>query len=151
MTRAQAAEAERERARAEAEAASRTKDEFFAMLGHELRNPLGAITTALHVIDTVRPARRAERRRPARSSGGRSSHLVRLVDDLLDVTRLATGKISSTLRRVDLAAVARRAVAGAGRDHARRERCAADAAAPVWIDADETRLEQILSNLLGNA
>jgi signal transduction histidine kinase/CheY-like chemotaxis protein len=140
-------EGERERARVEAEATSRTKDEFFAMLGHELRNPLGAITTALHVIDLCGPLdeRSGEARAIIRRQVG---HLVRLVDDLLDVTRLATGKISLSLRRIDLAAVARHAVASVS---ARGRTLTCRAAAPVWIDADETRIEQILGNLLGNA
>src|SRR4029077_7505822 len=105
------AEAERERAHAQAEASSRAQDEFFAMLGHELRNPLGAITTALHVIDLCGPLddRSDEARAIIRRQVGQ---LVRLVDDLLDVTRLATGKVSLSLRRIDLAAVARRAVEG---------------------------------------
>jgi PAS domain S-box-containing protein len=142
-------EAERERAHAQAEAESRAKDEFFAMLGHELRNPLGAITTALHVIELCGPL--DERSAEARAIIGRQvRHLVRLVDDLLDVTRLATGKVSLSLRRIDLAAVARRAVAGAVTSAGGRTlACRADA--PVWIDADETRIEQILGNLLGNA
>jgi signal transduction histidine kinase/CheY-like chemotaxis protein len=143
------AEAERERAHAQAEAASRAKDEFFAMLGHELRNPLGAITTALHVIELCGPL--DERSGEARAIIGRQvQHLVRLVDDLLDVTRLATGKISLSLRRIDLAAVAQGAVAGAA-TAARGRSLTCRAAAPVWIDADETRIEQVLGNLLGNA
>jgi CheY-like chemotaxis protein/nitrogen-specific signal transduction histidine kinase len=141
------AEAERERAHAQAEANSRAKDEFFAMLGHELRNPLGAITTALHVIDVCGPLdeRSGEARAIIRRQVGQ---LVRLVDDLLDVTRLATGKVSLSLRRIDLTAVARRAVDGVS---ARGRTVTCRAGAPVWIDADETRMEQILGNLLGNA
>ncbi|HEX5530554.1 MAG TPA: MASE1 domain-containing protein, partial [Methylomirabilota bacterium] len=143
------AEAERERAHAQAEAASRAKDEFFAMLGHELRNPLGAITTALHVIELCGPL--DERSGEARAIIARQvQHLVRLVDDLLDVTRLATGKVSLTLRRIDLAAVARRAVAGTV-PAARGRALTCRAAESVWIDADETRIEQVLGNLLGNA
>src|SRR4026208_339830 len=119
------------------------------MLGHELRNPLGAITGALHVIDLCGPG--DERSVQARATITRQvRHLVRLVDDLLDVTRLTTGKITLSLRPVDLAAVTRRAVGGVsatapGRSVERR------AARPAWIAADETRLEQILTNLLGNA
>jgi PAS domain S-box-containing protein len=140
---------ERERARTQAEEASRIKDEFFAMLGHELRNPLGAITTALHVIDTGGAG--DERSAKAREIVDRQvRHLVRLVDDLLDVTRLTTGKISLGRHPVDLAAVARRVVGAlAATTPARRLRCEAGGA--VWIEADETRLEQILNNLLGNA
>ncbi len=149
VTERRRTEEDRERARADAEEASRVKDEFFAMLGHELRNPLGAITTALHVIDTGAPG--DERRAKAREIVARQvRHLVRLVDDLLDVTRLATGKITLGRRPVDLAAVARRVVAAlAATTPALNLRAEADAAA--WIEADETRLEQILTNLLGNA
>ncbi len=116
---------ERERARAQAEEASRIKDEFFAMLGHELRNPLGAITTALHVIDSGGAG--DERSAQAREIVDRQvRHLVRLVDDLLDVTRLTTGKITLGLQPVDLAAVARRVVGAlAATTPARRLRCEA--------------------------
>jgi PAS domain S-box-containing protein len=143
------AEAERARAHAETEAANRAKDEFFAMLGHELRNPLGAITGALHVIDLCGPG--DERSAQARAIVTRQvRHLVRLVDDLLDVTRLTTGKIILSLRPIDLAAVTRRAVGAlAATAPGRRVECRA--AEPAWIAADETRLEQILTNLLGNA
>ena len=143
------AEAERERAHAQAEAASRAKDEFFAMLGHELRNPLGAITTALHVIDLCGPS--DVRSGEARAIISRQvQHLVRLVDDLLDVTRLATGKVSLSLRRIDLAAISRRVVAASAAS-ARDHRIEGHAPEAVWIDADETRIEQILGNLIGNA
>ncbi len=127
VTERRRTEEDRERARADAEEASRIKDEFFAMLGHELRNPLGAITTALHVIDTGAPG--DERSAQAREIVARQvRHLVRLVDDLLDVTRLATGKITLGRRPVDLAAVARRVVAAlAATTPARHLRCEADA------------------------
>ncbi len=140
-------EAERERARADAEAANRAKDEFFAMLGHELRNPLGAISTALHVVEAAGPldARAVEARRII---SRQIVHLVRLVDDLLDVTRLATGKIALDAVPVDLAAVARRVTASVAAS-GRAIEC--HAAAPAWIKGDETRLEQILLNLLNNA
>ena len=149
VTERRRAEDERERARAQAEEASRIKDEFFAMLGHELRNPLGAITTALHVIDTVEPG--DQRSAQAREIVARQvRHLVRLVDDLLDVTRLATGKITLGRHPVDLAALARRVVTTlAATTPTLRLQVQADGSA--WIEADETRLEQILANLLGNA
>jgi PAS domain S-box-containing protein len=142
-------ESERERAQAEAEAASRTKDEFFAMLGHELRNPLGVITTALHVIEVTGPL--DERGVKARQIIARQVViLVRLVDDLLDVTRLATGKIALSQSPVNLGAAAQRAVtavaAGAPGRH-----IACHALGDLWIQADEPRLEQILLNLLHNA
>jgi PAS domain S-box-containing protein len=143
------AESERARAHAEAESANRAKDEFFAMLGHELRNPLGAITGALHVIDICGPG--DERSTQARAIISRQvHHLVRLVDDLLDVTRLTTGKITLSLRPVDLAVVTRRAASAlAATAPTRHVECRAEDG--IWIAADETRLEQILTNLLGNA
>ncbi|MGH7369004.1 MAG: MASE1 domain-containing protein [Candidatus Rokuibacteriota bacterium] len=149
VTERKRTEGERERARAEAEAASRVKDEFFAMLGHELRNPLGAITTALHVIDNCGPL--DERSGQAREIIARQvRHLVRLVDDLLDATRLTTGKITLGRRPVELTAVARRVTSAfAATTPTRRLHCEATGA--VWIEADETRLEQILTNLLGNS
>ncbi len=142
-------EGERERAQAEAEAASQTKDEFFAMLGHELRNPLGAITTALHLIEVTGPL--DERGVKARQIIARQVViLVRLVDDLLDVTRLTAGKIVLSPSPVNLGAAAQRAVtavaAGAPDRH-----IACHALGDLWIQADETRLEQILQNLLHNA
>jgi PAS domain S-box-containing protein len=142
-------EAERERAQAEAEAASRTKDEFFAMLGHELRNPLGVITTALHVLQVTGPL--DERGAKAREIIARQVvTLVRLVDDLLDVTRLTTGKIVLSPSPVNLGAAAQRAVAAVAAGAPDRH-IACHALGDLWIHADETRLEQILLNLLHNA
>ena len=80
--------------RAAAEAANRTKDEFLAMLGHELRNPLAPILTALQLM-TLRGDGSAVKERTVIDRQVR--HLVRLVDDLLDVSRIARGKID--LRR----------------------------------------------------
>jgi signal transduction histidine kinase len=142
-------EGERERARVEAEAASRTKDEFFAMLGHELRNPLSVITTALRIVEVTGPL--DERNEKARQIIVRQvATLVRLVDDLLDVTRLTTGKIVLSPSPVNLGAAAQRAVtavaAGAPGRH-----ISCHALDDLWIEADETRLEQILLNLLHNA
>ena len=142
-------EGERERARVEAEAASRTKDEFFAMLGHELRNPLSVITSALHIVEVTGPL--DERNEKARQIIVRQvAILVRLVDDLLDVTRLTTGKIVLSPSPVNLGAAAQRAVtavaAGAPSRH-----ITCHALDDLWIEADETRLEQILLNLLHNA
>jgi PAS domain S-box-containing protein len=141
--------ADRERARAEAIAASQAKDEFFAVLSHELRNPLGVISTALHVLESTDPA--DERGAKARQILARQVViLVRLVDDLLDVTRLATGKIALNLAPVNLGTTTQRVVTmvAAG---ARDRHIACYAPDDVWIQADETRLEQILSNLLHNA
>jgi signal transduction histidine kinase len=142
-------EADRERARTEAVAASQAKDEFFAVLGHELRNPLGVISTALHVLESTDPV--DERGTKTRQILARQvALLVRLVDDLLDVTRLATGKIALSLVPVNLGTATQRAVTTIVTG-APDGRIACHARADLWIQADETRLEQILTNLLHNA
>jgi PAS domain S-box-containing protein len=142
-------EADRERARTEAVAASQAKDEFFAVLGHELRNPLGVISTALHVLESTDPV--DERGTKTRQILARQvALLVRLVDDLLDVTRLATGKIALSLVPVNLGTATQRAVTTIGTG-APDGRIACHARADLWIQADEARLEQILTNLLHNA
>ena len=139
-------EAERERARAEAEAASRAKDEFFAMLGHELRNPLNAITVWLHVVEITGSLDQKARQIIARQV----RHLARLVDDLLDVNRLDTGKIDLRRSPVNLSAAAHRVVMTIA-EGAPDRHIACHASDDLWIQADETRLEQILMNLLNNA
>jgi signal transduction histidine kinase/CheY-like chemotaxis protein len=137
-------------ARAEAEHANRSKDEFLAMLGHELRNPLGAIASALALLNA--PGRTPEIADRARAVIGRQvQHLSRLVDDLLDVSRMTTGKVLLTRRPMDLAELATNAVNG-WRSSGRFDRHAVVLeASPAWVDADETRMEQVLSNLVGNA
>lgn len=138
-----------EQARAEAESANRAKDVFMAMLGHELRNPLGAIASAVGVLNVRAPEAAAAR---ARTIIGRQvQHLAHLVDDLLDVSRVTTGKVFLNRRPLNLADVVTD-VAHAWRTAGRfeRHRVSVDAV-PVWVEADETRMEQIISNLLGNA
>jgi signal transduction histidine kinase len=136
--------------RTHAEGASRAKDEFLAMLGHELRNPLNAITAAMAVIDRVAPD--SEHALRSREIVARQSrHLTHLVDDLLDVARVTSGKIVLDRRLVDLGRIVRRSVAilhEAGRfslhpvTHGIHE---------AWVSGDETRIEQIAVNLLENA
>jgi PAS domain S-box-containing protein len=140
--------AREQKALAEAEAANRARDEFLAMLSHELRNPLNAITVALHVAEAGSLGEHAVKARQvvARQIG----QLVRLVDDLLDITRLATGKIVVRPSPVDLGAVARRVVTTVT-EGAPGRHIAYQVQGDLWIRADETRLEQILVNLLNNA
>jgi PAS domain S-box-containing protein len=129
--------------------ANQAKDEFLAMLGHELRNPLGTIANAVAVLD--RRVADPEIRRLVEIVGRQASHLGRLVDDLLDVARVTTGKIALQLRPVGLHEVARRcvdALAHAGRTAAHH--VAVDGAA-VHVLGDAGRLEQIVANLLDNA
>ena len=150
-------EAERERllqreqaARASAEAASRAKDEFLAMLGHELRNPLAAIANASRLLN--HPGVAPEAAVHARDVLARQvEHLARLTNDLLDAGRAVLGKIVLERRELDLSAAVSRALAtleSAGRFANHRLEKALE---PVWVHADETRVEQIVANLLGNA
>ena len=128
------------------------KDEFLAVLSHELRNPLGPLRNALYLLD--RSGAGAEQAVQARETIGRQLvHLTRLVDDLLDVTRISQGKIHLQRRRLDLAPLVNRTV----EDH-RPQFFTAEVAldcrlgpAPMWVDADPTRLAQVVGNLLANA
>jgi PAS domain S-box-containing protein len=137
-------------ARREAEASSRTKDEFLAMLGHELRNPLAAIGAGIAVLNRLDTA--DERSVQSRQVITRQvAHLRELMDDLLDVGRVTTGKIILSAKTMDLSELARRSWAALdstgifARHEARLE------TEPVWVDADETRMAQVLDNLLTNA
>jgi signal transduction histidine kinase/ActR/RegA family two-component response regulator len=137
-------------ARASAEGASRAKDEFLAMLGHELRNPLGALTSASHLLQD--PRTDGETTRRAREVVARQvRHLARLTDDLLDTGRALLGKIVLQRRPLDLAAVVGGALStlqAAGRLGGHRIRSELES---VWVDADFARIEQIVNNLVGNA
>jgi signal transduction histidine kinase len=134
----------------ELDRAERQKNDFLAILSHELRNPLAAIVTSLHLVDTAEPglARRAWDviRRQA-------SQLSRIVDDLLDITRISVGKIDLQQRRVDVGPIAENAVESArvalrARGH---ELIFKRAPEPIVVEADPARLEQVLGNLLDNA
>ena len=137
-------------ARAEAEEANRAKDQFLAMLGHELRNPIAAISNAVHLLEVT--DRKPEAAARARDIVKRQvTHLARLTDDLLDAARAVLGKIELRLQPVDLAASAANALAslaasGRGSRHL-IERHLDEA----WVSGDPVRLEQVISNLLVNA
>ncbi|HET7669650.1 MAG TPA: ATP-binding protein [Burkholderiales bacterium] len=142
-------EQERE-ARAAAEAANRAKDEFLAMLGHELRNPLAAISYAASVVKSEQHTRE-QLEYAGNTIARQTQHLKRLIDDLLDVGRVMTGKIILERDALDLAATARHVagVLAAGGRFAQRH-LEVDAS-PTWVLGDATRLEQIIGNLLSNA
>ena len=139
-------DAQSERDRAEQE--NQAKDEFMAMLAHELRNPLCAISAASQVMEASGGQESAALR--ARSIIGRQvQHLARLVDDLLDVSRVVTGKIALDQRPLDFADLVHRAVAVCGeRQNGRRLDISTQ---PVWIQGDLVRMEQIVNNIVGNA
>ncbi|MDB4976521.1 MAG: periplasmic sensor hybrid histidine kinase [Myxococcaceae bacterium] len=135
-------------ARARAEHASRVKDEFLAMLGHELRNPLSPIVTALHLL-----RRKGTVSRELEVIGRQVDHLTRLVDDLLDVARITQGKIELRNERVSIADVAQRAIEMASPLFERkRQRLVVNGdLAALHVVADPARLAQVVSNLLTNA
>jgi signal transduction histidine kinase len=137
-------------ARREAEMQNRQKDQFLAMLGHELRNPLAGIVGATGVLRSDQSTA-AHRQLALDILDRQGAHLTRIVDDLLDVARVTTGKIELLCVRMDLAAVAGKCVenlSAAGR--LARHDFTFDAM-PAWVMADPTRMEQVVNNLIGNA
>jgi signal transduction histidine kinase len=138
-----------EKTNAALEAAETQKNRFLAVLGHELRNPLAAISGAASLLPEDTGASESTRSTIYDIITRQTRHLGRLLDDLLDVGRIATGKIVLTPRPLDLGAVAKRAVEGFR--NGETPRIEVSALEAVWIDADETRIEQIVTNLLTNA
>ncbi|HET9577757.1 MAG TPA: sensor histidine kinase, partial [Usitatibacter sp.] len=137
-------------AREAAEAANRAKDEFLAMLGHELRNPIGAISNAAALLQhpALDPAGKNEALGIITRQIG---HLTRLTDDLLDAGRAIMGKIVLQRGPLNLAQAAAQALStlkAAGRTSRHR---LVENYEPVWIDADRIRVDQIISNLVVNA
>ena len=139
-----------QRARVEAEEASRAKDQFLAMLGHELRNPLNAVTGAAALQQQLPPDSPQAAR--ARDIISRQTVKLRdLVDDLLDVARVTSGKIVLDMKPVDLADIARHAVATLSASGRLAHHELDVETTPTWVRGDDTRLEQIVTNLLDNA
>lgn len=130
--------------------ADRRKDEFLAMLAHELRNPLAPIRSGL---DLLTLASGPPDREIVQLMQHQVEHLVRLVDDLLDVSRIMRGKIELKRAPVSLADVVRRAVDTVGEAIREQEQQLNLnlPPEPVWLDADAVRITQVLDNLLNNA
>jgi PAS domain S-box-containing protein len=150
ITERRRAEEALRQAKQAAEAASRAKDEFLAMLGHELRNPLGAIHGAVSVLDLKGKAD-DETAQLREIIHRQAAHLARLLDDLLDVTRLATGKIELQRRPVDLQTVAEGALRSLAEGGKAAQHAISFTGQSLWVDGDPTRLEQVIFNLLDNA
>jgi PAS domain S-box-containing protein len=131
--------------------ADRRKREFLGVLSHELRNPLAPIRNGVYVLSRSPPG--SDQANRARDVIQRQTeHLARLVDDLLDVTRIERGKIELQRTRLDLGEVVRRTCDDyRSTFQARRMELRVEAAGPAWIDGDETRIAQIVGNLLQNA
>jgi signal transduction histidine kinase len=134
----------------QATTAARAKDHFLAVLGHELRNPLAPMLTSLHLLNLKSDASTARERQ---IMGRQVAHLRRLVDDLLDVSRISRGKLEIRSDPVNLFTVVERAVESVQSSVARRSAplFVELPSAPVWVRGDETRLVQALTNLLTNA
>jgi PAS domain S-box-containing protein len=127
------------------------KDEFIAMLSHELRNPLAPLRTGLHLL---RSGARGVDPAPVHEVMQRQvEHLVRLVDDLLEVSRISRGALELRKEPVDIASVARNALeTSAPNIRAGDHRLTVSMPGePLWVEADPVRLAQVLANLLNNA
>jgi signal transduction histidine kinase/integral membrane sensor domain MASE1/CheY-like chemotaxis protein len=142
---------EAQTARAEAETANRLKDEFLAMLGHELRNPLGAISNAVHILDRVADARGQSAIHAREIITRQVHHLGGLIDDLLDVGRVMTGKIRLDRGPLDLHQAVDRALHTLGAAGKTSDHIISLHGESVWIDGDVTRIEQVVLNLVENA
>ncbi len=141
---------EAESARRQAESANRAKDEFLAVLGHELRNPLAPIATTLELMARRSPATAVEERRVI---GRQVAHLSRLIDDLLDISRITQGKVQLKREPVDLRAVIANALEltrPVFEQHERPVQVRLDPG-PAQVEGDPVRLAQVLTNLLVNA
>ena len=144
--------AERERAEGALREENRRKNEFLGVLSHELRNPLTPIRNAIHILKRV-PEGSDQASRAKAVIERQTNQLSRLVDDLLDVTRISRGKIQLRRSRVELTYLLRQVVEDHRPTFASRNvalsLCIDDE--PQWIDADATRIEQSIGNLLHNA
>ena len=152
-TRARERDAEIRRAdtaRAEAEQASQTKDQFLAILGHELRNPLAPALTALELMKARDPNTFTRERQILERQ---VAHMIRLVNDLLDVSRLARGKVQLERRRFEIRDAVDRAIDMASPLIVQRGHTF-DVRVPdrgLTVDGDTARIVQVISNLLTNA
>jgi PAS domain S-box-containing protein len=128
------------------------KDEFLAMLSHELRNPLSAIFNALHILrleETENPIQRKAKIVLERQVG----QLAHLIDDLLDVSRVITGRIQLHRERLEMRGIVERALESVRSliEQRKHELSVSLPAEPVWLQGDSTRMEQVVVNLLNNA
>lgn len=147
---------EKVRARAELEATARRKDEFLAMLAHELRNPLAAISSAVEILRSSFEGVGDEsevRERVRQTAGRQIDHMRRLLDDLLDVSRITRGAVNLRWEKLRLETIVEQAVEATtplvrSRGHAMNVRNPSE---PVHVRGDPDRLVQVVSNLLSNA
>jgi signal transduction histidine kinase len=145
--------AQRRRAEEALTLAARTKDEFLATLAHELRNPLAPIGNAVEILRRIGDGEPALRAKALDIMGRQLRQMVRLIDDLLDVSRITTGKLLLHSEHVDLLAVLRAAleIAGPGIEARAHALVLNLPAGPAPVQGDATRLAQVFANLLNNA
>lgn len=131
--------------------AEEQKNRFLAVLGHELRNPLAAIRSAIGLLANGVD----EAADPQSSIRGvlkrQTAHLARLLDDLLDIGRITRGKIDLTRHPIELGAAVERCIRTIGANGDATAQITFKSDDEVWVDADETRIEQIVMNLLTNS
>jgi PAS domain S-box-containing protein len=139
------------RANAELSEADRRKNEFLATLSHELRNPLVPIRYALEMLNAGDGPMTASKAKEVIDR--QLAHMVRLVDDLLDVTRVVSNKVRLRTERLTLASVVDHAVEATAPNitQARHSLTVSLPDEPIWLDGDPVRLSQVLTNLLTNA
>lgn len=141
------------RAERELREVNRLKDEFLAILAHELRNPLGPIRNAVELLRNLDPYAPPPQESARQMIIRQTDHMVRLVDDLLDVSRISQGKIALRVAPVELGELMRSVLDSVGEASARRRHSLA-AQLPeeaLWVSGDAVRLAQITGNLLNNA
>jgi PAS domain S-box-containing protein len=151
LTESEAVSAQRKRADGLAEA-NKSKEEFMALLSHELRSPLSPIINALNILRQMKTSD------PIIEQAGnvidrQVGVMVRLVDDLLDVSRITKGKLRLTTEQVDLRVVVNHAVESVRplMDARTHDFSVAIPTEPIWVEADPARMEQVVVNLLNNA
>ena len=135
---------------ARAQRENRSKDEFLAMLAHELRNPLGAIQGAVHALTLLQQTEPMSQRATGIIKR-QVTHMARLVDDLLDVGRAVTGKIVLKRAPVNLADAVKSSVSVIAAGNPANQGRIDLVSEPVWISGDAVRVEQIIGNLVSNA
>lgn len=131
----------------------RNKDEFFAMLSHELRNAIAPVANALLILRLAQEAESPVPNKARTLIERQVGHLSHLVDDLLEISNIGTGRMRLQPGLVDLRPVVQRSVDAvmSAHGHRKHEVSVSLPAEPVWLDADAIRLEQVVVNLLSNA
>jgi signal transduction histidine kinase len=141
-------------ARTEAEAAVRAQDEFLSVAAHELRTPVAAVKATVQLAERTMARGRLEPERMTahlQRIGSAADRLAALIEDLLDVSRLRTGRVRLRCRQVDLRALLEEIVARYAATEGRHQFSLSSPDAPIIVEADPLRIEQVVENLLSNA